>query len=271
MRTLDFSPLFRSTVGFDHLARVMDSLAGEQAPAYPPYNIEKLGEDSYRITMAVAGFRPEEIDITTQENKLVIAGRVLKDAKEAEERAFLHRGIAARQFQRAFVLAEGIEGGWLPYASRATDFPQPWNGFTAQGYLEDERGDGEVRYTWTPFSGGGPGADLRMEQLGNDDVPGHPNGGLALDDMLLSTQWLYAPDWEELQAEVGGSWFDVGGVRSVAVQGASWDGTQEWELVVAVPVLSEDGITWPNRAPLLPVPGAVLVVSGGATSVVGLV
>ena len=146
------------------------------------------------------------------------------------------------------VLAEGIEGGWLPYASRDTDFPQPWNGFTAQGYLEDERGDGEVRYTWNPFSGGDPGADLRMEQLGNDDVPGHPNGGLALDDMLLSTQWLYAPDWEELQAERGGSWFDVGGVRSVVVQGASWDGTQEWELVVAVPVLSEDGITWPNRA-----------------------
>lgn len=109
MRTLDFSPLFRSTVGFDHLARVMDSLAGEQAPAYPPYNIEKLGEDSYRITMAVAGFRPEEVDIITQENKLVITGRVLKDAKEAEERTFLHRGIAERQFERQFSLADHIK------------------------------------------------------------------------------------------------------------------------------------------------------------------
>jgi outer membrane protein assembly factor BamB len=169
------------------------------------------------------------------------------------------------------VLAEGLGGEWLPYGGGTTDLPQPWNGFTAQGYLETERNDGEVRYAWRPFSGEGSGAELILEQFGNDEAPGHPNGGLALGDMVLSTQWLYAPDWEELQAEQGGSWFDVGGVRSVAVQGASWDGEQKWELVVSAPVLHEDGITWPNTAPLLPVPGAVLVVSGGATSVVGLV
>lgn len=108
MRRYDLSPLFRSTVGFDHLARVLDNVSGEQAPGYPPYNIEKTDEDSYRITMAVAGFGENDIDIKTQENKLVIAGRVEK-SEDDESRAFLHRGIAERAFERTFSLADHVK------------------------------------------------------------------------------------------------------------------------------------------------------------------
>ena len=108
MRTYDFSPLFRSTVGFDRLARVLDSAAGEQAPSYPPYNIQKTGEDAYRITMAVAGFGDADLDIHTRENKLVIAGKIERD-DESENRSFLHRGIAERSFERQFSLADHIK------------------------------------------------------------------------------------------------------------------------------------------------------------------
>lgn len=107
MRSFDFSPLFRSTVGFDQLARVMDNLATEPAPAYPPYNIEVTGEDSYRITMAVAGFSEDNIDVQVHRNKLVISGRIEKPEKE-EERGFLHHGIAERAFERQFSLADHI-------------------------------------------------------------------------------------------------------------------------------------------------------------------
>lgn len=108
MRRYDLSPLFRSTVGFDHLARVLDNIPGEQATGYPPYNIEKTGDDSYRVTMAVAGFGENDIDIRTQENKLVIAGRVEK-SEDGESRAFLHRGIAERAFERTFSLADHVK------------------------------------------------------------------------------------------------------------------------------------------------------------------
>ena len=108
MRTYDFSPLFRSTVGFDRLARVLDSVAGEQAPSYPPYNIEKTGEDAYRITMAVAGFGDADLDIHTRENKLVIAGKIER-GDDTEGRSFLHRGIAGRSFERQFSLADHIK------------------------------------------------------------------------------------------------------------------------------------------------------------------
>lgn len=107
MRTFDLSPLFRSTVGFDRLARLLDSAqrVDEQTFSYPPYNIEKLSEDNYRITMAVAGFSPEDIDITTEEQSLIISGR---SRKEEEETQYLHRGIAGRSFERRFDLAEHI-------------------------------------------------------------------------------------------------------------------------------------------------------------------
>lgn len=108
MRSYDFSPLFRSTVGFDRLARMVDAATrlDDSAPSYPPYNIEKMGEDAYRITMAVAGFSEDEIEITAQDNTLVIAG---KPKKAEEERKFLYRGIAGRAFERRFELAEFIE------------------------------------------------------------------------------------------------------------------------------------------------------------------
>jgi len=109
MDRFDFSPLFRSTIGFDRLARLVDSATRFDggAPAYPPYNIETTGEDAYRLTMAVAGFARDEIDITVQENSLVISGKAQKE--EAEDGRYLHRGIARRAFERRFSLADHIK------------------------------------------------------------------------------------------------------------------------------------------------------------------
>jgi len=104
MRSYDFSPLFRSSVGFDRLAQLMDS-ARDEAPSYPPYNIERTGEDQYRITMAVAGFAENDIEITAQENGLAVVG---KQPKDEAPKSLLYRGIAGRPFQRRFELAEYI-------------------------------------------------------------------------------------------------------------------------------------------------------------------
>ena len=106
MRTYDFSPLLRSAVGFDRMAQMMDSLPRGEDTGYPPYNIEKLGEDAYRITMAVAGFGEDELEVSTKDTTLLVAGQ----AKEAEgQTTFLHRGIARRAFERRFALAEHIK------------------------------------------------------------------------------------------------------------------------------------------------------------------
>jgi molecular chaperone IbpA len=111
--SFDFSPLFRSAIGFDRLSRLMDTaMSAASAPSYPPYNIEKLGDDAYRLTMAVAGFGEGDIELTVQDNTLLVVGR----AKEDEgQRAFLHRGIAGRAFERRFVLADHlvVEGATL--------------------------------------------------------------------------------------------------------------------------------------------------------------
>jgi HSP20 family molecular chaperone IbpA len=96
------SPLL---LGFDHVERLIDRVAKTAGDGYPPYNIEQTAEDALRITLAVAGFKPGDVDITLEENQLNIRGR----QGEEKERLYLHRGIAARQFQRSFVLAEGIE------------------------------------------------------------------------------------------------------------------------------------------------------------------
>ena len=104
MRSYDFSPLFRSSVGFDRLAQLMDS-ARDDVPSYPPYNIERTGEDQYRITMAVAGFAENDIEITAQENGLSVVG---KQPKDEAPKSLLYRGIAGRPFQRRFELAEYI-------------------------------------------------------------------------------------------------------------------------------------------------------------------
>jgi len=97
------SPLL---LGFDHLERLVDSVAKASSDGYPPYNIEQIGESGLRITVAVAGFRRADLDIQVEDNQLLIRG---KQPEEDAERVFLHRGIAGRQFQRRFVLAEGIE------------------------------------------------------------------------------------------------------------------------------------------------------------------
>lgn len=108
MRNFDLSPLFRSTVGFDRMTRLLDAATrlDDSALSYPPYNIEKTGENAYRITMAVAGFSEDELNITAQENSLVISGKV---GTPEEERKFLYRGIAGRAFERRFELAEHIK------------------------------------------------------------------------------------------------------------------------------------------------------------------
>lgn len=107
MRSYDFSPLFRSSVGFDRLSRLMDSALrlDDAQLAYPPYNIEQDAEDSYRITMAVAGFTDSELTITAQENQLLVSG---KPTKADEAKTYLHRGIAGRAFERRFELADHI-------------------------------------------------------------------------------------------------------------------------------------------------------------------
>ncbi|MBT4739877.1 MAG: Hsp20 family protein [Rhodospirillaceae bacterium] len=97
------SPLL---LGFDHIERVLDRVNKSSGEGYPPYNIEQTGEHALRITLAVAGFAEEDLSVTVEDNQLVIRGR---NAEDATERVFLHRGIAARQFSRSFVLAEGIE------------------------------------------------------------------------------------------------------------------------------------------------------------------
>lgn len=104
---LDFTPYRRTTVGFDHLFELLEN-AGRtsQNENYPPFNIERLGENDYIVTVAVAGFKPEEIDITAQQNMLIVAGR--KQGEESERRDFLHMGIANRNFERRFQLADYV-------------------------------------------------------------------------------------------------------------------------------------------------------------------
>ncbi|HZB90786.1 MAG TPA: Hsp20 family protein [Stellaceae bacterium] len=107
MDSFDFSPLFRSTIGFDRLMRLADTATRLDAgSSYPPYNIESTGENTYRLTMAVAGFSPDELDVTVQENALLITGR---SKKEEDEKGYLHRGIARRAFERRFQLADHIK------------------------------------------------------------------------------------------------------------------------------------------------------------------
>jgi molecular chaperone IbpA len=108
MRHVDFSPLYRSTVGFDRLFTMLDSLAQpDNGQSYPPYNIERTGEDAYRISMAVAGFADSEISIEAHRNVLTIKGEKTDEQDEGSE--FLHRGIAARAFERRFQLADHVE------------------------------------------------------------------------------------------------------------------------------------------------------------------
>jgi molecular chaperone IbpA len=120
MDRFDFSPLFRSTIGFDRLTRLVDAATrvDSAAVAYPPYNIEKTAEDAYRLTMAVAGFSPAELDVTVQENTLLVTGKAQKEDENGN--GYLHHGIARRSFERRFSLADhmkvtgaGLDNGLL--------------------------------------------------------------------------------------------------------------------------------------------------------------
>lgn len=108
MRTFDLAPLYRATVGFDRVADLVDRVLAADAvqPSYPPYNIEKTGETSYRISIAVAGFAADELNVEIRENALIVAAR---KAADDGERTFLHRGIATRAFERRFGLADHVK------------------------------------------------------------------------------------------------------------------------------------------------------------------
>jgi HSP20 family molecular chaperone IbpA len=115
------SPLF---LGFDHLEQVLERATKTASDGYPPYNIERTGPSGLRITLAVAGFTMDELQITQEDNQLVLRGR---QADDSQGRVFLHRGIAARQFQRAFVMAEGVEvrGAWMDNGLLHVDLARP--------------------------------------------------------------------------------------------------------------------------------------------------
>ena len=108
MRTFDFAPLYRSTIGFDHLTSLLDAVAQrkQSQPSYPPYNIELLSKDQYRITMAVAGFVESEVQIQSERQTLTVKGKKSEDGKE---RNYLHQGIAGRNFERVFQLADHVK------------------------------------------------------------------------------------------------------------------------------------------------------------------
>ena len=105
MRTIDLSPLYRSVVGFDRMAALLETAATSVASGYPPYNIARTDENAYRIELAVAGFRPEELNIEVKENRLAISGR---KAANDEVKTYLHRGLAERNFERRFQLADYV-------------------------------------------------------------------------------------------------------------------------------------------------------------------
>jgi len=107
MQSLDFAPLYRATVGFDRIADLMDRVltADVAQPTYPPYNIEKTAEDSYRISIAVAGFTPDELSVEVKEGALYVSAR---RTAEDKEKTYLHRGIATRAFERRFALADHV-------------------------------------------------------------------------------------------------------------------------------------------------------------------
>ncbi|TCI00940.1 Hsp20 family protein [Roseococcus sp. SYP-B2431] len=108
MNAIDFSPLFRTAIGFDRVARLLDGVRNQaETQAYPPFNIEATGDDSYVLTMAVAGFGPEDIELVVRDDQLSISGKAPQSA-EGQERRYVHRGIAGRAFERRFVLADHL-------------------------------------------------------------------------------------------------------------------------------------------------------------------
>ena len=109
MSTYDLTPFYRSTVGFDRLFNLLDQVASDGSPGYPPYNIERTGENAYRITVAVSGFAEAELSIVAKENTLTIKGEKTANENGREKSAVLYRGIAARAFERVFQLADFVQ------------------------------------------------------------------------------------------------------------------------------------------------------------------
>ena len=126
MTSFDFSPLFRSTVGFDRLSRLMEgTLSPHGESTYPPYNIETAGENSYRISIAVAGFGESDLDVTVRENTLTVSGKIERDEKAESERKYMHRGIAGRSFRLAFALADAVREGRVAGGPPIAGFSDP--------------------------------------------------------------------------------------------------------------------------------------------------
>ncbi|OHU88444.1 MULTISPECIES: Hsp20 family protein [Pseudoalteromonas] len=110
MQTVDLSPLYRSFIGFDHLASLMDAAArNEKQPSFPPYNIEALGKDKYQITMAVAGFAEHELSLQSEGNALLVKGEKQQQKQQDDDRRFIHQGIAQRNFERKFQLGDHVK------------------------------------------------------------------------------------------------------------------------------------------------------------------
>ena len=128
MHAYDLTPFYRSTVGFDRLFNLLDQVASDGSPGYPPYNIERTGENAYRITVAVSGFAEAELSIVAKENTLTIKGEKTANENGKDKSAVLYRGIAARAFERVFQLADfvqvknaSLENGLLPRRSHPRD------------------------------------------------------------------------------------------------------------------------------------------------------
>jgi HSP20 family molecular chaperone IbpA len=134
------SPLL---LGFDHFERALDHVSKVAADGYPPYNVEQTGDNALRITLAVAGFAADDLVIRVEDHQLVVRGKQADD----RERLYLHRGIAARQFQRSFVLAEGIEvaGAWLDSGLLHVDLVRPLQESRARTIEIKQKGAGERR------------------------------------------------------------------------------------------------------------------------------
>lgn len=130
MTTFDLTPLYRSAIGFDRLADMLSNASRVDSNGFPPYNIESLGEDRYRITMAVAGFSEDDLEIVTEQNTLTVSGGKAEDERADQDRQYLYRGIATRSFERRFQLADhvrvtgaGLENGLL-HIELARELPE---------------------------------------------------------------------------------------------------------------------------------------------------
>jgi HSP20 family molecular chaperone IbpA len=156
--TLFNSPLL---LGFEHFERALDRVSKVSGDGYPPYNIEQLGDDALRITLAVAGFTMADLSLTVEDNQLVVRGKQTDDGS----RVYLHRGIAARQFQRSFVLAEGIEvsGAWLDSGLLHIDLVRP----AAESRVRTI--EIQVPQAASGPASGGKRAPLRLRAAGSDE------------------------------------------------------------------------------------------------------